>query len=97
MTSEAAVSAQSWWVYMVETASGKLYTGISTDVDRRFAEHQNNKVRGAKFFRSDTAVAIVYREPCANRSEASKREAAIKKLRRSAKWQLVKEYSAKRI
>ncbi len=87
---DSATSAQkSWWVYMVQTQSGKLYTGITTDVERRFAEHQSDPKLGARFFRSDPAKAIVYREPHADRSSASKREAAIKKLPRPAKLQLI--------
>ena len=91
----------SWWVYMVETASGKLYTGITTDVERRFQEHcgvNSDDVlgaqKGAKFFRSDAAKQVRYREPCANRSEASQREVAIKRLPKSKKWRLVSEYES---
>ncbi len=84
-----------WWVYIIETVSGKLYTGITTDVERRFAEHcsgtksQGPKSRGAKFFRSDKPGGVVYTERCADRSEASKREAAIKKLSRRKKIALI--------
>ncbi|GAA4103451.1 GIY-YIG nuclease family protein [Zhongshania borealis] len=83
-----------WWVYMVRSRSGKLYTGISTDPDRRFREHCGEGGRGAKFFRGDPADAIVYREMAKNRSEASQREAAIKKLRRSAKDSLISDQNA---
>jgi putative endonuclease len=80
-----------WWVYIVVAESGSLYTGISTDVDRRFDEHCQIKLgKGAKFFRSDKAVAVVYKEPLADRSEASKRESVIKKMSRRQKCQLVK-------
>ncbi len=71
---------------MVETQSGKLYTGITTDVDRRFAEHSGaagNK--GAKFFRSDKPKKMVFQEASQNRSTASKREAEIKQLSRREK------------
>ncbi|CAA0115024.1 GIY-YIG nuclease family protein [Zhongshania aliphaticivorans] len=78
-----------WWVYMVRSRSGKLYTGISTDPERRFREHCGEGGRGARFFRGDPAEAIVYREPAENRSVASQREAAIKKLRRSEKESLI--------
>ena len=75
---------------MVETQSGKLYTGITTDIERRFSEHCDVKnARRAKFFRSDPAVSVVYRESASNRSEASKREAAIKKMSRQKKWELL--------
>lgn len=78
-----------WWVYMVRCRSGKLYTGITTDTERRFREHCGEGGRGARFFRSDPAEELVYREPAENRSLASQREAAIKKLPRSEKLQLI--------
>ncbi len=88
-----SVETNHWWVYMVRTTGGKLYTGISTDVDRRFQEHldtsQGNNNKGAKFFRANKPVAVVYREACADRSSASKREAAIKQLGRDQKRQLI--------
>lgn len=74
---------------MVKSRSGKLYTGITTDVERRFQEHQGNHSRGAKFFRSDPAVEVVYREAADSRSSASRREAAIKKLKRQEKIELL--------
>jgi putative endonuclease len=81
--------SQHWWVYMLQTQSGKLYTGITTDIERRFKEHCGaSPARQAKFFRSDPASKIVYREAAENRSAASKREASIKKLTRQQKQQL---------
>jgi putative endonuclease len=77
-----------WEVYIIETESGKLYTGITNDISRRFAQHQNQN-KGARFFHFSNAVKIVYREPHANRSEASKREAAIKRMSRSNKLELI--------
>ncbi|MBQ0796620.1 MAG: GIY-YIG nuclease family protein [Zhongshania sp.] len=76
---------------MVRSRSGKLYTGITTDPERRFREHCGEGGRGARFFRTDPADAIVYREPAENRSTASQREAAIKKMRRSEKESLIIE------
>lgn len=79
-----------WWLYIVETEKGKLYTGITTDVDRRFNEHlDKGNSRGAKFFRSDPAKTVVYTEICANRAAASKREYAIKKMSRHHKCQMI--------
>lgn len=78
-----------WWVYIIETKTGKLYTGISTDVDRRFAEHAQQRNKGAKFFRSDPPQRIVYREELDSRSAATKREMLIKKLTRQAKLELI--------
>lgn len=68
-----------WELYIIRTESGKLYTGITTDLDRRFVDHQKGG-KGAKFFRISGAKEIVYRESHPDRSSATKREAAIKKM-----------------
>ncbi len=78
-----------WRVYMIRARSGKLYTGISTDVARRYQEHCEGGAKGARFFRGDPPQALVYTECAADRAEASKREAAIKKLSRSEKLTLI--------
>ncbi len=78
-----------FYVYMIESLSGKLYTGIAKDIEKRFLEHASDPRKGAKFFRSDPPSKIVYSELCANRSEASKREAAIKKMTRLQKLELI--------
>jgi putative endonuclease len=76
---------------MIRTESGKLYTGITTDLDRRFADHQKGK-KGAKFFRISQAEKIVHREAHPNRSEASKRESQIKKMSLQQKLELISNY-----
>lgn len=81
-----------WWVYMIRAQSGKLYTGISTDVARRFREHAGELPNGARFFRGDPPEALVYQEEAMDRSSASRREAQIKALRRSDKLQLIAHY-----
>ena len=82
-----------WFVYIIQASDDSLYTGISTDVDRRFSEHEDvnagNGVKGARFFRGRVPVAIVYSEDGHDRSSASKREAAIKKMSRSDKLKIV--------
>jgi putative endonuclease len=78
-----------WWVYIIRAESGKLYTGISTDVERRFREHAGELGNGARFFRGDPPAAIEYRERADDRASASRREAEIKKLRRADKLQLI--------
>lgn len=82
-----------WWVYMIETHSNKLYTGITTDVERRFRQHKGELKGGARFFYSSPAAAIVYREASESRSSASRREAEIKKLTRQQKLDLVSSYA----
>lgn len=90
-SSEAIESA--WSVYIIATEQEKLYTGISTDVHRRFAEHcdvymKRKNAKGAKFFRTQKPLQIVYQQGFANRSLASQEEARIKKLSAEEKRQL---------
>ena len=76
-----------WYVYIILCSDTSLYTGISTDVDRRFTEHSNHK--GAKYFRARSPKEIVYVENGHTRSTASQREVAIKNLSRQEKLSLI--------
>ena len=67
-----------WFVYVILTKKNKLYTGISTDPERRFIEHLCDRKKGAKFFRSDSPVVIVHLEEFLTMSKALKRELFIK-------------------
>jgi putative endonuclease len=67
-----------WQVYILLCSDGSLYTGISTDVKRRFAQHAAGT--GAKYFRGRSPCQIVYLESGHDRSSASQREMAIKKM-----------------
>ena len=75
-----------WYVYMLRCVDGSLYTGVAADVEKRFAAHKSGC--GAKYTRSHPPVAIVYREMCADKGAALRREAAIKKLPRAEKLKL---------
>ncbi len=77
-----------WYVYIIQATDGSLYTGITTDIQRRFNEHLSSK-QGAKYFQGRTPQKIVYAEDGHDRSSASKREAEIKKLRREQKLLLI--------
>lgn len=81
---------KSWFVYLVRAANGSLYCGISTDPQRRFIKHQSGK--GARFFSSSPAVALVYVEACRDKGDALRQERLIKKLRKSAKECLAAGY-----
>jgi putative endonuclease len=83
-----ATKKADWFVYIVEAENGHLYTGITTDLQRRFNQHQS-KQGGARFFHTSAAKKIVFQESYPDRSSASKREAAIKKLDRKAKKVLI--------
>jgi len=77
-----------WYVYIIETTTGKLYTGISPDPDQRFKKHKEGK--GARFFRMHPPKKIVYRELIGSKSDALRRESAIKKMKVSDKHNLIK-------
>lgn len=79
--------AMNWQVYMILCLDNSLYTGITTDVARRFAQHLGGT--GAKYFRGHTPHQVVYLEEGHDRSSASRREAEIKKLRPDDKWRLI--------
>ncbi len=80
-----------WCVYLLRCADGTLYTGITTDVVRRLAEH--NAGKGSKYTATRRPVRLVYQEVAEDRSAASKREAAIKGLSRREKLRLVEATS----
>jgi putative endonuclease len=77
----------SWYLYVVRCNDDSLYTGITTDIPRRIKEHNSKK--GAFYTRNKTPVNLVYHEIMTNQSEARKREAAIKRLTREEKVELV--------
>ncbi len=80
-------STQKYHVYILECADGTLYTGITTDVLRRFREHQEGI--GSRYTRAKKAVTIVYCEEAGGRGDASKREIALKKMSRKEKMTLI--------
>ena len=77
-----------WYVYMIKASDGSLYTGITTDVQRRFNEHCSPD-KGARFFRGRKPLEVVYTETHPDRSSALQREAAIKRLSRGEKIELI--------
>jgi putative endonuclease len=72
-----------WLVYIVLCSDDSLYTGITTDIDKRLARHAVG--RGARYFRGRTPRRLVYLEKGHSRSTATSREAEIKKMSRAAK------------
>lgn len=79
-----------WFVYIIEAESGKLYTGITKDLEKRFEAHLKMRT-GARFFRTSPPKEILYNECFENRSEATKREIEIKKMSREEKLKIVKK------
>ena len=76
-----------WYVYMLRCGDGSLYTGSTTDVERRLREHQGGT--GARYTRSRPPVTLAYAEEAPDRSAAQRREAAIKKMSRAQKLKLI--------
>lgn len=78
-----------YYLYILKCADKTLYTGITTDLERRVVEHNSSKL-GARYTFSRRPVKLVYSKKFKNRSVASKEEARIKKLRRDKKLELIK-------
>ncbi|SHE88186.1 putative endonuclease [Modicisalibacter ilicicola DSM 19980] len=76
--------APCWHLYLIETAAGALYTGITTNVERRFDEHRSGK-RGARALRGKGPLRLIHHQPVGSRSEALKLEAWLKKQSAPAK------------
>jgi putative endonuclease len=77
-----------WTVYIIRCTDDSLYTGVTTDLKRRFAEHLGQQ-RRAKYFNGREPKEIVFAEQGHSRSSACRREACIKKLKRSEKLRLI--------
>jgi putative endonuclease len=81
-----------WFVYLLRCADNSLYTGITTDTERRLEQHNHCNKRGAKYTRVRRPVTLVYCEPSLNRKTASQREYQLKQLNKNKKEQLVSLY-----
>lgn len=81
---------QKWKLYILRCGDGSLYTGITTDVEKRLAVHRSGK--GAKYTRGRGPLEIVYREECGDHSTALRREVEIKALSREEKMKLIHSF-----
>lgn len=79
-----------WYVYLVRTAGQALYTGITTDVERRFAEHQAGAPKGARSLRGKGPLTLEFQAQVENRAVASRLEWAIKQWPRDQKEALIR-------
>jgi len=79
-----------WYVYIIQCKDGKLYTGITNDINRRLAEH--NSGHGCRFTKFRKPVKLVYCKKAETKSEALRKESDIKKLRREEKLELVRSF-----
>ncbi|MDX1756525.1 MAG: GIY-YIG nuclease family protein [Marinobacter sp.] len=79
-----------WHLYLVRTASGQLYTGITTDVTRRFAEHQAGAPKGARSLRGKGPLSLAFSVAVGSRSDALRLEWQVKRWRRARKEALIR-------
>lgn len=82
-----------WYLYILRCGDDTLYTGITTDIDRRLEAHSQG--RGAKYTRGRGPLEIVYREVCGSHSQALRRELEIKALSRREKLALLGQKETK--
>lgn len=78
-----------WKLYILRCGDGSLYTGITTDVQKRLAAHRSGK--GAKYTRGRGPLELVYSEECGSHSDALRRELEIKRLTREEKEILIRQ------
>ena len=78
-----------WYLYILRCGDGTLYTGITTDVQNRLEQHRCGK--GAKYTRGKAPLELIYQEKCGARSEALRRECAVKALKREQKLHLIEK------
>jgi len=87
--SNSAKPGVTWFLYLIRCNDGALYTGISTDVDRRLAEHQSGK--GAKYLRGKAPLTLAFQQEMGSRSSALIAEASIKKLSKADKELIISQ------
>ena len=78
-----------WYLYMLRCGDGSLYTGITTDVEKRLEAHRSGK--GAKYTRGRGPLTLVYWETCENHSHALKRELEVKALTKEQKLRFIQK------
>ena len=83
-----------WFVYMLRCADNSLYTGVTTDIEKRLRQHNGLEKNGARYTRARRPVNLALHEPCPDRATAQRREAEIKRLSKADKEQLVQRHSS---
>ncbi|MDX8391825.1 MAG: GIY-YIG nuclease family protein [Mariprofundaceae bacterium] len=81
------MTEKNWFLYLIRCRDNALYTGITTDVKRRFSEHQSGK--GAKYLRGKHPLKLVYQQAAGSHANALKIEIAIKKLSKKDKERMI--------
>jgi len=79
-----------WYLYIIRCRDNTLYTGISTDVDRRLAQHRGTSNTGSRYLRGRGPLSLVLREHLDSKSLALKEEARVKRMSKAKKEELIK-------
>lgn len=82
-------NVEKWYVYMIKCGKGTLYTGITTDVDRRFSEHENGGAKAARYLKGRGPLKLMFEFNAGGRDRALKLEHKIKRLPRARKERLI--------
>jgi putative endonuclease len=82
-------SESTWFLYMIRCADNSLYTGITTELDRRFAEHQSQGKKCAKYLRGKAPLELIFTTEVGTKSDASRLELRLKKCSKATKEKLV--------
>ena len=79
-----------WYLYLIRCRDNTLYTGISTDVDRRFEQHQSEGYAASKYLKGRGPLSLVFKEKLGSRSLALKVEHRVKRMTKARKEKLIK-------
>lgn len=78
-----------WWLYVIRCHDGSLYTGVTTDVKRRFAEHQQQGAKTARYLRGRSPLQLAFSVPVGERGQALRLEYRVKQLSRADKLAMI--------
>ena len=78
-----------WYLYIIRCSDGTLYTGISTDVDRRFTQHQSEGYAGSRYLKGRGPLSLVFKAKLGSRSLALKVEHRVKRMAKARKEKLI--------
>ena len=79
-----------WYLYLIRCRDDTIYTGISTNVERRFAQHQSEGYAGSRYLKGRGPLTLVFKEKLGSRSLASKVEHRVKRMPKARKEKLIK-------
>ena len=79
-----------WYLYLIRCRDNTIYTGISTDVDRRFAQHQGSGNAGSRYLKGRGPLSLVFQEKLGSRSLALKVERRVKQMSKAKKEKLIR-------